>query len=254
MRPVHTIKNGKRYRYYVSPPLVDSSVEAGASGWRIPAEEIEGTLATAISQHLDQPAVAADLLENSSTERSSAARLSGVRSLRDTLRATETRDCKVLLRQIVGRIDLTEKTLRAAVALGPTLGECNDEQNVDGFSFEIESPIKLVRRGAELKLILKGAAGESTVPDAILVRSILDSRRRLHAYTSGSGPMTVSAIAAAERINPADVSRSLQLAFLAPEVVSAILDGRQPAHLTATRLQRLDNLPLYWDEQRALIG
>ena len=66
--------------------------------------------------------------------------------------------------------------------------------------------------------------------------------------------MTVSAIAAAEGANPADVSRSLHLAFLAPDIVSAILGGRHPVHLTATRLRRLDNLPLVWDEQRTLVG
>lgn len=254
MRSVHTRKHAKRYRYYVSPPLIDSSVEAGALGWRIPAEEIEATLASAISRHLDQPAASASLLENISSEKSSEALLRSISNIRDRLLAPESRGCQALLRQIVERVNLTGETLRAAIVFGTTLGECADGQDVDGCSFEIEAPIKLMRRGAELKLILKGTAGEATVPDVNLVRSILDARRRLQAYTSGSGSMTVSAIAAAEGTNTADVSRSLQLAFLAPDVVSAILDGRQPAHLTATRLQRLNILPLIWDEQRGLIG
>ena len=51
-----------------------------------------------------------------------------------------------------------------------------------------------------------------------------------------------------------DVSRSLPLAFLAPDLVEAILDGTQPVALTAERLKRAGELPLLWDEQRAMLG
>ena len=52
MRLVHTTKAGQRYRYYVSPELIEGSVETGAKGWRIPAEELEAILALAIVRHL----------------------------------------------------------------------------------------------------------------------------------------------------------------------------------------------------------
>ena len=51
-----------------------------------------------------------------------------------------------------------------------------------------------------------------------------------------------------------DVSRSLQLAFLAPDLVEAILDGTQPVALTPERLKRALELPLLWHEQRAMLG
>jgi hypothetical protein len=51
-----------------------------------------------------------------------------------------------------------------------------------------------------------------------------------------------------------DVSRSLQLAFLAPDLVAAILDGTQPVALTPERLTRARELPLLWEEQRAMLG
>jgi len=50
------------------------------------------------------------------------------------------------------------------------------------------------------------------------------------------------------------VKRQIGLAFLAPEIVAAILKGRQPAHLTAARLTRLYDLPLDWAEQRRALG
>jgi hypothetical protein len=49
---------------------------------------------------------------------------------------------------------------------------------------------------------------------------------------------TVEEIAAAEKINPSYVSRVPRLALLAPEIVEAILDGRQPATMTLAVLMR----------------
>jgi len=43
------------------------------------------------------------------------------------------------------------------------------------------------------------------------------------------------------------------LGCLAPDIVTAIVEGRQPASLTARRLQDID-LPLAWPDQRALLG
>ena len=51
-----------------------------------------------------------------------------------------------------------------------------------------------------------------------------------------------------------DVSRALQLAFLAPDLVEAILDGTQPVALTPERLKRARELPLLWEDQRAMLG
>jgi len=49
------------------------------------------------------------------------------------------------------------------------------------------------------------------------------------------------------------VRRLVDLAFLSPELVEAILQGRQPVELTATRLTGLD-LPLDWTDQRSLLA
>jgi site-specific DNA recombinase len=49
------------------------------------------------------------------------------------------------------------------------------------------------------------------------------------------------------------VRRLVDLAFLSPELVEAILQGQQPVELTATRLTELD-LPLDWADQRSLLA
>ncbi len=55
-------------------------------------------------------------------------------------------------------------------------------------------------------------------------------------------------------IDASDVGRNIQLAFLAPDIVEAILAGRQPVELTARRLRRIGALPLEWNHQRRLLG
>jgi site-specific DNA recombinase len=49
------------------------------------------------------------------------------------------------------------------------------------------------------------------------------------------------------------IRRLVALVFLSPDLVEAILQGRQPVELTATRLTELD-LPSDWTEQRRLLA
>ena len=49
------------------------------------------------------------------------------------------------------------------------------------------------------------------------------------------------------------IRRLVNLAFLSPQLVEAIQQGRQPVELTATRLTEID-LPLDWTEQRRLLA
>ena len=73
-------------------------------------------------------------------------------------------------------------------------------------------------------------------------------------YLDPAQGLALSAIARRAGANVGDVSRSLQLAFLAPDLVEAILDGTEPVALTAERLKRAGKLPLLRDEQRAMLG
>ena len=50
------------------------------------------------------------------------------------------------------------------------------------------------------------------------------------------------------------LERTARLAYLAPDIVRAIVDGRQPKSLSARTLARLGSLPLSWSEQREMLG
>ena len=56
------------------------------------------------------------------------------------------------------------------------------------------------------------------------------------------------------RVNASYFTRVLRLAYLAPDIVKAIVSGRQPTELTANRLVRMHELPIDWPSQRQYLG
>ena len=53
----------------------------------------------------------------------------------------------------------------------------------------------------------------------------------------------------------ADYFRVLvRISFLAPDIVAAILEGRQPGTLTRHKLARITDLPPEWEGQRRVLG
>ena len=66
--------------------------------------------------------------------------------------------------------------------------------------------------------------------------------------------LTLQRIAEAEGVSPSYVTRLLRLAYLAPDIVTAIVDGQQPPELNAEKLMRNTRLPLSWETQRKQLG
>ena len=54
-------------------------------------------------------------------------------------------------------------------------------------------------------------------------------------------------------VDRSHISRTLPLAFLAPDIVTAIIDGRTEPNFTLSRIKRL-KLPASWRDQRQLLG
>jgi hypothetical protein len=111
----------------------------------------------------------------------------------------------------------------------------------------------LRRRGVEAKLVIANPGRTRGVRDPRLCRLIVQAHRWFNQLAS-SETASVRAIARQENIHECDVSRNLRLAFLAPDIVEAILDGDQPVELTTETLRRLSCLPTDWESQRRLLG
>ena len=66
---------------------------------------------------------------------------------------------------------------------------------------------------------------------------------------------SVRDIADKEKLDAGEISRTLPLAFLAPDIVIAILNGNQPIDLTADHLKRhASKLPVSWQHQKQILG
>ncbi|MCV2873012.1 hypothetical protein OEZ71_11975 [Defluviimonas sp. WL0050] len=65
---------------------------------------------------------------------------------------------------------------------------------------------------------------------------------------------SVAELTEREQLRPGAISRILPLAWLAPDITQAILEGRQHADLTAKALRDLPELPLAWSDQRRALG
>ena len=66
--------------------------------------------------------------------------------------------------------------------------------------------------------------------------------------------LTLQRIAEGEGVSPSYVTRALRLAYLAPDIVTAIIDGQQPPELTAEKLMKNTRLPFRWEAQRKRLG
>ncbi len=109
----------------------------------------------------------------------------------------------------------------------------------------------LIRSGRQTRLVPPGTQLTGVkAPDERLVRLITNAHAaRLALTEAGNRP-----IASAQGFTSQYFAQLARLGGLAPDIVTAILEGRQPANLTRSRLARTKALPLEWNEQRRMFG
>jgi hypothetical protein len=118
----------------------------------------------------------------------------------------------------------------------------------------IRIPIRLQRRGGR-KLIMapEGSAVPTPKPrrDDTLIKALVRAHRWRRRIESGRA-RSITDLAEQEGVTVAYVCRLLPLTCLAPDIVEAILDGRQPKGLRLVEM--VGNGPLGWEEQRSGSG
>jgi hypothetical protein len=112
---------------------------------------------------------------------------------------------------------------------------------------------RLKRCGGEIKLIVPARATGTTPPrpNPTLIKALARAHSWAARLLSGQAS-SIRAIAQAERLTERYVARIILLAFLAPDITEAILEGAQPQDLTLAKL--CQHLPLVWPEQRQTLG
>jgi len=89
--------------------------------------------------------------------------------------------------------------------------------------------------------------------DTNLIRTVAQGREWFAKFKNGEVG-SVRSLSKRLGLDQGDLSRILPLGLLAPDIVKAILTGRQPIELTARRLNRICELPISWQEQRRVLG
>mgnify|MGYP007114321147 CR=1 FL=1 len=118
-------------------------------------------------------------------------------------------------------------------------------------TFTVRVQFAIRKRGGQ-KLVIAPGGAETSAPvrhrvDNAMIKALARAfrwRKLLDTGVYGS----IEDMAAAEKINTTHVSRLLRMTLLAPDIVEAILDGRQPAEVTLAVL--MEPFEACWKEQR----
>jgi hypothetical protein len=253
MSPSHANKsvlNGtegkRRYRYYVSNEAVPSDGAPGARAMRLPAKTAERAVLDAVSVMLEQAAPIRERWASLSRRTAESAERC-CRALAGQLRGATVAKARPLL-QLDLQIIVEEQRIVASCSLIRLLTMV--AVTLDGIDRKLRVPIhvptRIQRRGQALRLKVHPVAGTRASRDPHLIGLIVkahDARRQLIELGVGAG----------DRLRH-ELTRIARLSYLAPDIIVAILDGRQPEDLGARRLVRIGGLPLCWNEQRRLLG
>jgi hypothetical protein len=119
----------------------------------------------------------------------------------------------------------------------------------DGQTLTIRVPLRIRQRVGYKKVVTPDGAAWAPRPrvDNAMVKALARAFRWRKMLDTGVHA-TLEDLARAKGVAPSYVSRVLRLTLLAPEIVEAILDGRQPEEMILDGL--LEGFPVEWEKQR----
>ena len=249
LTPSHSVKKGRRYRYYVSRSLITGTAQVGNRGWRLPAPDLDRAVAQAVRSILaDQNALSIALTEVGIGTGSLSACLSRVGT---TVKQLET-GTTTILADLVQRVEVSEDGLAITLSLAKIVVSDGTTVDSDAPSIIRIIPMRIHRRGVELRLVINSDTAASRA-DPALVKASARARAWWNDLASGAMP-SITAIAKREGVSDGYVGQLLPLAFLAPAIAEAIVTGDHPPGLTVETLVKHTDLPLSWEQQRSLLG
>jgi DNA invertase Pin-like site-specific DNA recombinase len=215
MTPVFTTRAGRQHRYYVTRLKPG---EDRTSAWRVPAGDLERAVVRCVETRMSRRAAehGCPLEEPMALDQC---------SVPEQRRVLFENDVRVQL-----------KSSEIIVHLG---NEVDDP---------IQVPADLARRGNELKLVLGSNTEAAQDPDPVLLKLIT------HAVLAQRGALTGVEDPIVSNYSKRHLWQLLRVSWLAPDIIAAITEGRQPPTLTGRRLLRAADIPLPWDEQRRHFG
>ena len=255
LTPSHATKQGRRYRYYTSPS------KAGHIGWRLPGPTIETAVGDLMVDLLrDQQLLMDKVIPMARPAADLEGTLARAANLGKEFHEAGPADQRELLVDLVERIAVAEDRIQITVSAD----RLRARLRIDGSSSAerpacspldatvvIERAVTFRRRGVETRIVIPGRE-KPLAPDAKLIALITQGHRWFAELRDGRA-QSVRDLARRHGADQGDVSRALPLAFLAPDIVEAIIAGQQPVELTVTALRRGPELPASWDAQRRML-
>jgi hypothetical protein len=240
MTPSHAVKNGVRYRYYISAALIQGQPDKAAKLNRVPATEIERLILGAVRKHL-------------TVNPHNKVEAEGPDALND----------KEFLSAYVTRVDVNRDHL--AIQLSAKSERDSEAQDLR-HSAELDEPVhrdphvlvvpwKKIPSKRPREIILPASSRTDRRPiraetRAKLVSAIAKGRHWLGELIAGR-VTNVEQIASAENRTVRQVNMTISLAFLAPNLVQAAVDGGLPRGVGIANLR---HAPTAWSLQYARLG
>jgi hypothetical protein len=275
MTPTHAVKKGTRYRYYVSRRLITGKAAESLRGQRLPAANLETLIIDRLRALLADPVEVLNAISRDNRDAPTQKRLrDGAAALTARWEHLPAEALHGLTRAILvraqihaDRIDLDvdpgrlvrwlldeggKEAINVRLRNERSSANADDADRLDEPLIRLSIPASLKRTGNEMKFVVDGVSN-SAPADPTLIRLLLrGSKIRKRMFAPGEPPL--EDIAAEEGVSSTYVMRLVRLTFLAPDIVAAILVGKQPAGLTANKLMADTRLPLDWREQRNTLG
>jgi hypothetical protein len=249
MTPTYAVKNGVRYRYYLSRPLTQGQPDKAAKLNRVPAAEVEKLVIDALHTR------------------------SGTSSQKDTATngpASPSNEQELVATHVT-RVDVRQDHL--AVQLLPKPNDQSETADQRPMARQGLSNAHQVRENPNDRLLLipwkkpPSKRPRELIPPvtssyrrhahpiraetrAKLVTAIAKGRRWLDELIAGTFT-NVDQIAGAAGCTPRQVNMTISLAFLAPTLVQAAVDGRLPRGIGVAALR---DAPVEWTKQHAMLG
>ncbi len=251
MSPCHAGKANRRYRYYVSVKNEGTSISTPAVV-RVAAGEVEAAIIENIPVFLrDATALVTTLgIDNSATQ------IDGMRhnaaALSDDMSSMPPSELHALFAALDLQVIIDGQNVAATVGwqlLAVRLGVATTLSS--GGRCNVPTPNLLTRTGHEVRLaIAPQHEGAPIVRDGGLVTLIVKAHEARDMLIGQGAGVTDAGPASSHR----HLVRLARLAYLAPDIIVAIMEGRQPKSMTSRALLRVSNMPLDWSEQRKMFG
>jgi DNA invertase Pin-like site-specific DNA recombinase len=265
LKSVRALKAATRYRYYVSRSLITGAVKDHSKGRRIPAGNLESLVINRLRAFFADQGAILDAVSNEHPDGTNQKRLiSRGRQIAEELPTMASDRIRVMLMALVARVDLKSdcveikmrlrslvELLRMQATRSITQGGKSEKDSGDILTLKVKA--RLQRVGREMRMLVENAEDQTLVDPGLL--RIIARAHDIQARLMQSTDLPLHAIASQERVSPGYISRLLRLPSLAPDIVTAIVNGKNQPKLTAKKLMRLAlQIPIDWTEQRKLLG